>query len=124
MAPTPKPPGQRRRANTDAPQWRTLPASGRTGRAPALPGASSLPREARDWWATVWRSPMAAVYVAADVPALIRAARLVAKSAEGAANAAELAELRQLEDRFGLSPLARRRLQWEIEQAGAERPAE
>jgi hypothetical protein len=31
--------------------------------------------------------------------------------------AALLAEMRQLEDRLGLSPLSRRRLQWEIEQA-------
>jgi hypothetical protein len=32
-----------------------------------------------------------------------------------------LAEIRQLEDRFGLSPLARRRLQWEVDRAaGAE----
>jgi hypothetical protein len=31
-----------------------------------------------------------------------------------------LSEARQLEDRFGLSPMARRRLQWEVARAGAE----
>jgi hypothetical protein len=66
---------------------------------------------------------MASVYLDADVPALIRAARLVAREAEGSASATELGELRQLEDRFGLSPLARRRLQWEIEQAQGEERA-
>lgn len=34
-------------------------------------------------------------------------------------SAAHLGEMRQLEDRLGLSPLSRRRLQWEIERAGA-----
>ncbi len=66
---------------------------------------------------------MAAVFLPADVPALARAAQLVARAAAGEASATELAELRQLEDRFGLSPLARRRLQWEVEQAaGPSKP--
>lgn len=114
---TPKPPGQRVRVNAEQPQWRRLPADGRAGRAPALAGSSSLPKAARDWWRDVWRSPMAAVFVEADVPALARACRLVAREVVGEASTGELAELRQLEDRFGLSPLARRRLQWEIEQS-------
>lgn len=43
-------------------------------------------------------------------------------------NAAQLGEMRQLEDRLGLSPLSRRRLQWELERAdqaaGVEEPPE
>ncbi len=126
MAPTPKPPGQRRRERPERPQWRTLPVGGRKGKPPTLPGAKQLGKPARDWWSAVWRSPMAGVFLEADVPALIRAARLVAKEAAGEASASELSELRQLEDRFGLSPLARRRLQWEVEAAAApeaKRPA-
>ncbi len=119
---TPKPPGQRRRRNADQAAWRSLPAAGRDGKVPALPGASKLGKTARDWWATVWTSPMSNVYLAADIPALTRAAGLVAKAASGEASGTELGELRQLEDRFGLSPLARRRLQWEIERAD-DRPA-
>ena len=105
--------------NTEQPQWRRLRADGRAGKAPALAGSSKLPKVARDWWRDVWRSPMAAVYVEADVPALGRACRLVARESLGEASATELGELRQLEDRFGLSPLARRRLMWEIEQASS-----
>ena len=75
---------------------------------------------ARDWWATLWESPVAHVFEPVDVPALVRAARLVDKEARGEATGVELSELRQLEDRFGLSPLARRRLQWEIERATPE----
>jgi hypothetical protein len=63
---------------------------------------------------------MAAVWLDADVPAVERAARLVAKDVNGLASAAEMAELRQLEDRLGLSPMARRRLQWEVERAAPE----
>ena len=37
---------------------------------------------------------------------------------EGATPLTAMSEIRALEDRYGLSPLARRRLQWEIEQAG------
>jgi hypothetical protein len=63
---------------------------------------------------------MAAVWIEADTVALRRALRLVDQVARG--NTAASGALTALEDRLGLSPLARRRLQWEIEQAGA-RPA-
>jgi hypothetical protein len=78
--------------------------------------------EAQAWWETVWASPMAAVYLEADVPALTRLASLVDQAAAGDVGVKVLAEIRQLEDRFGLSPLARRRLQWEMEQVAPDRP--
>lgn len=98
----------------------------------------------RAWWKTVWASPMAAMWVEADLPALLRLAQLqdlttreltgwthrplrvgdleldeetmvVRVTLAGAlVSATLLAEMRQLEDRLGLSPMARRRLQWEI----------
>lgn len=96
---------------------RTLPAEGAKRKAPALPRKSpTWLAETREWWKTLWASPMAVAYVAADVPTLIRLARLVDDANRGEATAAIHAEIRQLEDRFGLSPMARRRLQWEIEQ--------
>lgn len=97
-----------------------LPAGSRR-RAPALGGG--FLKATREWWATIWASPMAAVYLDADVPALVRLARLVDLQHRGEMTAAVLSEIRQLEDRFGLSPLSRRRLQWEVSQA-AGRPAE
>jgi hypothetical protein len=63
---------------------------------------------------------MAAVWLEADVPALVRLATLIELLDEGDATAMVLAEIRQLEDRFGLSPLARRRLQWELPTAEVE----
>jgi hypothetical protein len=62
---------------------------------------------------------MAAVWLEADVPALVRLASLVELADSGDMAPQVLAEIRQLEDRFDLSPLARRRLQWELEQAAA-----
>ena len=83
---------------------------------PVLPDAETFLVGTRDYWATLWASPMAAAWVDADVPGLVRLTRLVDLTARGDDRAQVLSEIRQLEDRFGLSPLARRRLQWEIDQ--------
>jgi hypothetical protein len=118
MPGTPKPPGQRRRRNTSAGQWVKL-RSGvevQVPRAPAGLGAAG-----KRWWRDVWGSPMAAVFLPADRHALEQGARLVDHLAEGF-DAPARTELRHIEDRFGLTPLARRRLQWEVDQA-SERAA-
>lgn len=113
--PPPKPAAQRRRRNK-TPAVVKLPDNG-VIKPPELVG--DFGPEARAWWETVWASPMASVYLEADVPALTRLATLVDQAAKGDVGANVLAEIRQLEDRFGLSPLARRRLQWELEQVDA-----
>jgi hypothetical protein len=95
-----------------------LPSLPRINKPPSLPKGFSSDAEA--WWSTVWDSPMAAVYLEADVPALTRLASLIDQAAQGEVGAKLLGEIRQLEDRFGLSPLARRRLQWELEQANEQ----
>jgi hypothetical protein len=127
--PPPKPAGERRRRNAVAPVVTLPPKSHR--RAPALPsgGKRKFLKATRDWWATIWASPMAAVWLPADVPALIRLAHLIDQANRGEASTMVLAEIRQLEDRFGLSPMARRRLQWEVSRAAApadegEKPVE
>jgi hypothetical protein len=114
--PIPRPRGQRRRRNLPDPVT-TLPAEGSGLEAPELPGADELLEWTRNYWVTLWDSPMAVLWNAFDTPALIRLARVQDLAMRGEASAAELSEIRQLEDRFGLSPLARRRLQWEIAQA-------
>ena len=72
----------------------------------------------RTWWADLWASPMAAEYDATDVHGLLQLAVLVDDfwQAETARDRlAVSAELRLQGIRFGLSPIDRRRLQWEIE---------
>ena len=55
---------------------------------------------------------MAAAYLEADLGALHRLAELVERFARG--DVSLIAEQRQLEDRFGLSPKARQLLQWQV----------
>ena len=113
MPAQPKPPGQRRRRNAGQSQWRQLPAEGRSGAAPALPDLDWMD-ETLVWWETIWASPMATAWQPADVDALVRLARLRDADARGEGSVAALAQITALEDRFGLSPKARRALQWEI----------
>jgi hypothetical protein len=58
---------------------------------------------------------MAAMYLDADIPALSRLAVLVDRAASGELGERVLGELRLLEDRFGLNPVSRRRLGWEVD---------
>lgn len=108
----PKAPGQRRRRNATAPTFVVLPPQG-----PAvIPRAPrGLCAEARAWWRVVMRSPMAAPYLSSDIATLRRLARMIDSDCRGRATAADRAEIRQVEDRFGLSPLSRRRLGWVIQ---------
>lgn len=126
--PPPKPRPQRRRSNAQ-PGARELPIAGRRSAAPALgrrPGGRAWLRATRTWWAEIWSSPMAAAWLPTDILTLRRLALLVdtVSRPQEAPPATVHSEIRQLEDRFGLSPLARRKLQWEIETAASEEPAE
>lgn len=153
--PAPKPASQRRRRNK-APVAAKLTAAPRRRTAPKLPGGDNLLAETRAWWRMVWKSPMAAHWIEADRPAVVRLAHLqdlvgreilgwtdrgrvgdlrpdpdrddiVRVELAGAmVSVALLAEMRQIEDRLGLTPMARKRLQWEIEEpeAPAAAPAD
>jgi hypothetical protein len=91
------------------------------GKAPALPKREWLPATTA-WWQTIWASPMAVAWLDADVDALTRLAILRDDFARGDAPAIALGAMQQLEDRFGLSPKARRALQWEVAQAAEPVP--
>ena len=116
MKTTPKPPGQRRRRNKDAPKWVTLPDGSRS-KVPQMPGGTKATSAARSYWRTLWASPMAAMYQEADKFRIARAATLHSLALAGEAKATELSELRAIEDSLGISPLARRKLQWEVDMA-------
>ncbi len=114
MAPTPKPPGARRRRNANANAYITLAAGeGQALPVPPLPPAAKgqrWSRATRDWWATIWTSDLAPIYMAVDVAPLHRLARLHERAHRGEASAMDLRAMQALEDRFGLSPKARRSL--------------
>jgi hypothetical protein len=89
-----------------------LPAERRkSGVIPPLAGEKSLAPSTRAWWKTVWLSPMAGQYLDVDVVPLTRLAVLVECAAKGELPERVLGEMRLLEDRFGLNPVSRRRLQ-------------
>lgn len=108
-------PGARRRRNANQPQWRQLPAEGRQGDPPELPGdETDWLDSTREWWKTAWASPMATAWVDADLQGLLRLARLYDIEAAGDLPASAYGEITKLEDRFGLTPKARQQLGWQI----------
>lgn len=116
--PNPKPPGQRRRRNAGQAQWKKLPASGREGKPPSLPRKKpAWLKSTREWWARVWASPMATVWLNSDVDVLFRLAAMKDVVWRKPNSPSLHAQITALEDRLGLTPKARRNLQWEISQA-------
>lgn len=71
------------------------------------------------WWRVIWQSPMASEYLEADTVgglyllAELHQVRWTCRDASALIKVAS--EIRQQEIRFGLSPIDRRRLQWEVE---------
>jgi hypothetical protein len=110
--PPPKSPATRRRRNRSS-TARTLTAT---------PSAEAFALPVKDggwhdltlaWWADTWASPMAEEYVAADAHGLIILAELVDRFWRSPSKDLA-AEIRLQRAEFGLSPIARRRLQWEV----------
>lgn len=114
--PAPKPAEHRRRRNA-SPGALRLPSSGRSGPAPAWPLGGKVPAV----WPELWRMPQAVAWERLHLTRIV--ARYAAKLTEAEqpeAGAAIQAEVRQVEDRLGLSPMAMLRLRWEIDEAPAE----
>ena len=85
-------------------------------RAPSLPKRyddKEWHRLTRAWWRDVWRSPMAAEFLEADKHALFRLAALVDKFWRRPTKDLA-AEIRLEQQAFGLTPIDRRRLQWQV----------
>lgn len=108
--PTPNP-SKIQRSNFDA--WTTLPAEGRT--TPAPPLRETYDQRLIDLWDHWWATPMAAIWGDFDAPTLEGLLVLYEVVWSGEYTAAHLAEKRQLEDRFGLSPAARKKLYLRVE---------
>lgn len=131
--PVPKPSGTRQRRNR-ASSRAILPAEDNPRqRAPSLPKPIRVTRKRKGeeveserawhalavhWWETIWSSPLAGEFIRADEPAIIRTFMLVDRF--GRTGSLEVAkEIRMMEDRLGLTPIARRRLEWSIDQGEA-----
>ena len=77
-------------------EWVTLPADGYDGDLPSWPLHNDPSTAEEALWMDLWRTPQAAM----------------------------LSEVRQLEDRLGLSPMALKRLQWVISEPSSGELAE
>lgn len=117
--PAPKDPTVRARRNKSS--TASVLKERRRGRQPSLPdapGELGWHQQTVAWWKDVWASPMAPEYDDSDRHGLNMLAVLVNDYwyAETGRERKDLAaEIRQQSQRFGLSPIDRRRLQWEIE---------
>lgn len=120
---TPKPRELRQRRNRE-PTHATLPMDENTdNKVPALPTREKKAERWHPmvvaWWSAIWRSPMASEFLDSDkkgglyLLAELHQRRWTADDSGDLVNIAK--EIRQQEVRFGLSPIDRRRLQWEVE---------
>lgn len=109
-----KNPARRNKTSTRA----TLPRDHQVV-APKLPAREAQwHAQTAEWWADIWASPMAPEFERADLHGLFVLADLVDAfwTAETPKERTALAaEIRLQRRDFGLTPLDRRRLQWEIE---------
>src|SRR5229473_267202 len=120
MPPAPKPPALRQRRNRSSTSA-TLPRADVAAKnvVPPLPKRAATERwhpMVKAWWTAIWTSPMAAEYLEADKDDLYVLAELrqdFYKVRTPGERQRLAAEIRQQSVRFGLSPIDRRRLQWE-----------
>lgn len=125
--PMPKPAALRQRRNKTATAARLETTERPRRSAPPLgphpEGLEWHPRT-REFWREVWRSPMAREYVRADLDGLFILATLVDRFWREPSEKLA-AEIRLQRQCYGLTPIDRRRLQWEIvraEEAEQRRP--
>jgi hypothetical protein len=117
----PKPPTARRRPNR-GPAIKVLEGPTRTKPPPLPRKRPTWSPATRQWWASTWRSPMAAEWLEADRYPLERLARLRDEQERRPLKAAELAHMLAIEDRFGLSVRSRRMLGWIVLEGELEEP--
>lgn len=116
--PLPKEPELRQRRNKESTRALLPPEDAPIVGVPRLPTnpLGKWNRLTRAWWRDVWASPQSSEFLRSDLGALFRLAMLVDMFwSTGKLSVA--AEIRMLEQQFGLTPMARRRLQWTVTQA-------
>lgn len=152
----PLPSPSRRRRNPPTIPTTNLPASGRPGRAPAMPPGVKLGKAGRVWWLWAWKTPQAAAWASGHEGAVARRAsleddlavislpaaveRLMDALDDGASETtlrnlltalartstgklAIVREMRELDDRLGLTPKAMAALRWTVVPDDAGKPA-
>ncbi|OBJ86979.1 hypothetical protein [Mycobacterium sp. 1245852.3] len=86
--------------------------------APPLPDGIEWHQLTRKWWSDLWKSPMAPEYMTVDINGLYRVAVLTNDfwtATTPKERALAQVRLEKADSEFGTNPLARRRLEWQIE---------
>lgn len=110
--PPPNPTARRRNAR---PGFLILPAEGYQGEIPEWPLATRQSKAEAAAWASLWRTPQAAAWAQLQLARTVaRYVRTLVKAERSTAKASLLSEVRQLEDRLGLTPMSMLRLRWEV----------
>ena len=118
------PPSANPRRRNARPDSTTLPASGYAGDIPEWPLAAPMDNGEEVAWRALWRTPQASAWAQmALVRAVARYCRVLVASEMPGATAAYLAEVRQMEDRLGLTAMSMLRLRWIVstDELGAAR---
>lgn len=113
--PAPKPASQRRRNNSILRGSLKLPRSGRRAPSPPWPLDIKATKPQLRLWNQLWVTPQAIAWENLGWQRTVARYAVICIVSERTVSAPHLAETRQLEDRLGLSPMAMRRLGWEIE---------
>lgn len=118
--PIPKHPSVRQRTNRVSTAATLVDSQPLNGEIPPLPvrrGARGGKRpwrpEVVDWWNDIWQSPMAEEYLRSDLHGLFLLADLMDAYWRNPTTALAT-EIRLQRQCFGLTPIDRRRLQWEV----------
>lgn len=117
------PPSRNPRRRNARPDWRVLPAAGRDGEAPSWPLSGRNTKARSALWEQLWSTPQAVAWEALGWTRVIaRYTKLLLDAEKPGASTSLLAEVRQLEDRIGLTPMSMKRLQWEVGPVQVEEP--
>jgi len=107
---------QRHLAKTgQAADFVSIPAAGYTGSVPGWPLDNEPAHAELDMWQQLWTTPQATMWASMSIERVIARYVMVACLAEQTQQAGLLTEVRQMEDRLGLTPLSLQKLQWKIE---------
>lgn len=93
-----------------------LPVDGYDGPIPVWPLSTDPSNAELELWRTLWRTPQAAEWARSHCWSAVGRLVMLSIIVEDPSrpSAALLGEVRQLEDRLGLSPLAMKRLSWTV----------
>lgn len=121
----PNPDGERRNRAERQFDWTMLPAEGRVGPAPALPKWRPWLQQTLDWWDELWATPEATQWDqtgrSLHAYALLHHELMLdgAREPKDRRVASITAEMRQHEDRHGLSVKAKLQLRWRVAASAA-----